>query len=59
MERTAAKGAKSITFTEAPHRLGLPSFHGDHWDPFFAAAQTADMPLCLHFGSGGAPRHRT
>ena len=53
--RTAAKGAKAITFTEAPHRLGLPSFHTDHWDPFFAAAQDAGMPLCLHFGSGGAP----
>jgi predicted TIM-barrel fold metal-dependent hydrolase len=55
VERTAAKGAKSITFTEAPHRLGLPSFHSDHWDPFLAAAQAADMPLCLHFGTGGAP----
>jgi predicted TIM-barrel fold metal-dependent hydrolase len=55
VQRTAAKGAKSITFTEAPHRLGLPSFHSDHWDPFFAAAQEAEMPLCLHFGSGGAP----
>jgi len=55
IERTAAKGAKAITFTEAPHRLGLPSFHSDHWDPLFAAAQDADMPLCMHFGSGGAP----
>jgi predicted TIM-barrel fold metal-dependent hydrolase len=48
VQRTAAKGAKAITFTEAPHRLGLPSFHGDHWDPFLAAAQEAQMPLCLH-----------
>jgi predicted TIM-barrel fold metal-dependent hydrolase len=55
VQRTAAKGAKAITFTEAPHRLGLPSFHSDHWDPFLAAAQDADLPLCLHFGSGGAP----
>ena len=55
VERTAAKGAKAITFSEAPHRLGLPSFHSDHWDPFLAAAQDAGMPLCLHFGSGGAP----
>ena len=55
VERTAAKGAKSITFSEAPHRLGLPSYHSDHWDPFLAAAQAADMPLCLHFGTGGAP----
>jgi len=55
VERTAAKGAKAITFSEAPHRLGLPSYHSEHWDPFLAAAQDADMPLCLHFGSGGAP----
>jgi predicted TIM-barrel fold metal-dependent hydrolase len=55
VERTAAKGAKAISFSEAPHRLGLPSFHTDHWDPFLAAAQAADMPLCLHFGSGGVP----
>lgn len=55
VERTAAKGAKAITFTEAPHRLGLPSFHTDHWDRFFDAAEDADLPLCLHFGTGGAP----
>lgn len=55
VQRTAAKGAKAITFTEAPHRLGLPSFHTDHWDRFLAAAQDADLPLCLHFGTGGAP----
>ncbi|MGH8986199.1 MAG: amidohydrolase family protein [Acidimicrobiia bacterium] len=53
--RTAAKGAKAITFTEAPHRLGLPSYHTEHWDPLFSAAQDAEMPLCLHFGTGGAP----
>jgi predicted TIM-barrel fold metal-dependent hydrolase len=55
VQRTAAKGAKAISFTEAPHRLDLPSYHSDHWDRFLAAAQDADMPLCLHFGSGGAP----
>jgi predicted TIM-barrel fold metal-dependent hydrolase len=55
VRRTAAKGAKAITFSEAPHRLGLPSFHSDHWDPFLAVAEEAHMPLCLHFGSGGAP----
>jgi predicted TIM-barrel fold metal-dependent hydrolase len=55
IERVAAKGAKAITFPEAPHNIGLPSFHTDHWDGVFAAAQAADMPLCMHFGSGGAP----
>lgn len=55
LHRTAGKGAKAISFTEAPHRIGLPSFHGDHWDPLLAAAQEADLPLCMHFGSGGVP----
>jgi predicted TIM-barrel fold metal-dependent hydrolase len=55
IERAAAKGAKAITFTEAPHRIGLPSFHTDHWDPLFSAAEAAGMPLCMHFGTGGAP----
>ena len=54
-ERVAAKGAKGVSFTEAPHALGLPSFHTDHWDPFLAVAAEAGMPLSLHFGSGGAP----
>jgi predicted TIM-barrel fold metal-dependent hydrolase len=55
IQRVAAKGAKSISFTESPHGLGLPSYHSDHWDPMLAAAQDADLPLCLHFGSGGVP----
>jgi predicted TIM-barrel fold metal-dependent hydrolase len=55
IERVAAKGAKAITFTESPHGLGLPSYHSGHWDPMLAAAQDADLPLCLHFGSGGVP----
>jgi len=37
-KRVAEKGAKSFSFTEAPHALGLPSFHTDHWDPFLAVA---------------------
>ncbi|HLY84582.1 MAG TPA: amidohydrolase family protein [Acidimicrobiales bacterium] len=55
VERVAAKGSKAISFTEAPHNLGLPSLHTDHWDPLFAAAQDANLPLCMHFGSGGSP----
>jgi predicted TIM-barrel fold metal-dependent hydrolase len=53
--RVAEAGAKGITFTEAPHALGLPSFHTDHWDPFLAIAEEAGLPLSLHFGSGGVP----
>ncbi len=54
-ERVAAKGAKSITFLEAPHRLGLPSYHTDHWDPLLKVCEEAELPLSVHFGSGGAP----
>lgn len=54
-KRTVDKGVKGFSFTEAPHALGLPSFHTDHWDPFLAVAAEAGTPLSLHFGSGGAP----
>ncbi|MDE3205020.1 MAG: amidohydrolase [Acidobacteriota bacterium] len=54
-ERTAGKGAKAISFIEAPHSVGLPSFHTDHWDRFLSAVSNTGMPLCLHFGSGGPP----
>jgi len=55
IERTSAKGARSVTFLEAPHRIGLPSYHTDHWDPILRAAEEHEMPLSVHFGSGGAP----
>ena len=55
IERTAAKGAKAISFPENPAALGFDSFHSDAWDPLFAAAQSTQMPLCMHFGTGGAP----
>jgi len=53
--RVAERGAKAISFTEMPHALGLPSFHTLHWDPFLAVCEEAGMPICVHFGSGGAP----
>jgi predicted TIM-barrel fold metal-dependent hydrolase len=55
VERIAAKGARAISFIEAPHAVGLPSFHSDHWDPMLAVLNEAEMPMCLHFGSGGGP----
>lgn len=53
--RTAAKGAKAISFPENPVPLGLPSFHTDHWDPFFSACEDTGIPLCVHFGTSGKP----
>jgi predicted TIM-barrel fold metal-dependent hydrolase len=53
IQRTAAKGAVAITFSENPSRQGFPSIHDrdGYWDPVWAAAQEAEMPLCIHFGS--------
>lgn len=57
LQRTVAKGSKAISFPENTSPLGLPSFHTDHWNPVFAAAQEADVPLAMHFGtSGQAPK---
>jgi predicted TIM-barrel fold metal-dependent hydrolase len=53
IERTAAKGARTVTFPENPVPLGLPSFHTDHWDRVFSAAAAARLPLSMHFGTSG------
>jgi predicted TIM-barrel fold metal-dependent hydrolase len=50
-ERTAAKGARAITFPDSPARLGLPSYYTEYWDPMLAVAEEAGMPLCKHFGT--------
>jgi predicted TIM-barrel fold metal-dependent hydrolase len=54
--RTAARGARAISFTENPSPLGLPSIHdrGRYWEPVFAAAAETGMPLCTHFGSSSS-----
>jgi predicted TIM-barrel fold metal-dependent hydrolase len=51
IERTAALGARAITFPEDPSKLGLPSIQDRSWDPVFRAAEETSMPLCLHIGS--------
>jgi predicted TIM-barrel fold metal-dependent hydrolase len=51
--RVAAKGCHSVTFTENPHALGYPSFHDEHWDPFWRALCDHDATLSVHLGSSG------
>ena len=51
VRRVAAKGAHAISFSENPEKLKLPSFHSDHWDPFWKACTDEDMLVCLHIGS--------
>lgn len=54
IERAAEKDAKAIAFPENPSPLGLPSIWTGHWDPVFAAAQDANLPLCVHIGTSGS-----
>lgn len=51
VRRTAAKGCLAVTFSENPSKLGLPSWHSDHWDPFLAACAETGTVICLHIGS--------
>jgi predicted TIM-barrel fold metal-dependent hydrolase len=51
VRRTAAKGCHSITFSENPNKLGWPSLHSDHWDPFWKACSDENVVVCMHIGS--------
>jgi predicted TIM-barrel fold metal-dependent hydrolase len=51
VRRTAAKGCHAVTFSENPEKLGYPSFHTEHWDPFWAACCDTETVVCLHIGS--------
>jgi len=54
VHRVAAKGCRAVTMPELPHLQGLPSYHSDWWDPFFAALCDEEMVMCLHIGQGFA-----
>ena len=51
VRRLADKGCHAITFSENPEEIGLPTFHTDHWDPFWAACEEVGSVVCLHIGS--------
>src|SRR4029079_9747979 len=51
LERVIDRGAAAIAFSENPTVLGLPSVHTDHWDPLWAVASEAGVPVCMHIGS--------
>jgi predicted TIM-barrel fold metal-dependent hydrolase len=53
VRRVAEKGCHSLTFTENPTKLGLPSFHSDHWDPVWRALVETETILNIHLGSSG------
>ena len=40
-----------MSFSENPEKLGLPSVHTGHWDPFFRACEETGTVIDLHVGS--------
>jgi predicted TIM-barrel fold metal-dependent hydrolase len=54
VERTIAKGARALSFPERPDGLGLPSLFTTAWEPLLDLVASAGVPLCMHFGTGGA-----
>lgn len=54
VRRGAAAGHRGILFTGEPQRFGLPMLGDRHWDPLWALAQEAGLPIHFHIGSGGA-----
>jgi predicted TIM-barrel fold metal-dependent hydrolase len=51
IERNAERGFTSVTFSENPYKLGLPSIHQAHWDPFLRACEETGTVVNLHVGS--------
>ena len=51
-ERIIAKGARSVSFSQAPDKVGLPPIDDEHWNPLFAVMNDARLPLCTHLGTG-------
>jgi predicted TIM-barrel fold metal-dependent hydrolase len=53
VRRNAARGVRSVTFSELPSALDLPSIHdkGGHWLPFIQACDDTDTVISVHIGS--------
>jgi predicted TIM-barrel fold metal-dependent hydrolase len=54
VRRNAERGFRAVTFPELPERLGLPSLHTGHWDPFIEACAETGTVVCLHVGSSSS-----
>ena len=50
--RSAAKGHRAVLFCANPPLFGEPPLATRHWDPVWAAAQDAGLPISFHVGGG-------
>lgn len=52
--RLKEKGCSAVSFSENPEKLGLPSLHSPHWNPFWAACNETGTVVCIHIGSSSS-----
>ena len=52
IERSATAGHRGVLFTGEPQSFGLPLLGSRHWDPIWAAGQSAGMSVSFHAGGG-------
>lgn len=53
VRRTAAKGARCITFPEDPGNLGLPNLWEGGWNPLWEALSETGLVVNCHIGTAG------
>jgi uncharacterized protein len=53
IERAAALGHRAVNMCSQPQDYGEPPLGAKHWDPVWAAARDADLPVSFHIGGGG------
>jgi len=52
LQRCVGNGHRAINFCNQPADHGLPPLAHPHWDPIWAAAQEAGIPVSFHVGGG-------
>lgn len=57
IERTARKGARTITMCDNPTFHGLPSIHSDIYNPMWKALADNNVVISNHIGSGSPAPH--
>jgi predicted TIM-barrel fold metal-dependent hydrolase len=52
IQRCVANGHRAVNFCNQPDTHGEPPLASTHWDPIWAAAQDAGIPISFHIGGG-------
>ncbi len=52
VQRAASIGHRAVLACSAPKDFGRPALCDTHWDPFWAAANEAGLPISFHIGAG-------